>query len=64
MKGLVGMLVKIGDSPNVKQFHMKQTLTQQLLEDIIRKEKCSIAEAWVIYRRKYEDKELDPKVTN
>jgi len=41
---------------------MKQSLTQQLIEDIIVKEKCTIAEAWEIYRRKYEDKELDPKL--
>lgn len=40
---------------------MKQTQTQQLLEDIIVKHKCTIAEAWKIYREKYEDSELDPR---
>lgn len=36
--------------------------TQQLLADIIQKHKCSLSEAWNIYRKKYEDVELDPKI--
>ena len=43
----------------------KPTRTQQELEDIMLKNPgISIAEAWKIHRRMYEDKELDPKITN
>ena len=42
---------------------MKPTRTQEALEDILLKNPgISIPEAWKIYRRMYEDKELDPKV--
>lgn len=40
----------------------KPSLTQQLLEQIMTTHKVGIAEAWKIYRQKYEDVELEPKI--
>ncbi len=40
----------------------KQTFEQQEIQKILEREKCSLTEAWKIYRQKYEDVELDPAV--